>query len=631
MKDFATEPDEEKFMKAAHSMVKSLAGSLALVTCREPLRMSMSNNIRGSARQVPGEGLAEGVILMFVNDNIDVVCKVVEEAAEKQSVAVIDDAIQEGLVARAQFRQQQTDESFQWPSVHRFAKMMPEPYKPNEGPSGLTPQQLAIYDNFGPTRAGTSHSALQDGRNQLPDFEAGVPSLPTPAGEPAVPQQQLQPSRGPGDMPETRLNGYTGGLEDMLADVFDAAKGAPEESTKELGPASPVKEAYARLMHFLQTNVPPATVDRTIEVAAHHILSVLFSSRLERRIELEVAAQMLTEMCAFSGIAGHRVWQSLTTSDDELFLGNPKVTIALLSKRLLPLQKIDSMLASAITQREPRAIAFLADLMDSVLLGEFPIALRADFASSIEALSYSVAEEPSNEVGQMLLDRLGGQALGEAVLTPPATKQDEYEHIFDEWIHFYRSSTNEKTIIGFVQQLHTREILKDAESTASFLRACIDFSINAYEGEDEVYGSLDNAQMPVDALAHLIVLLVQYQGDTDGAVKPTKPAYLDSLLALLGLIQCHHFRDRGEHANSKVFFRLYSDLLCGFHEIAKELTDVYDDIVLVFGRLFTGLQPKWFPAFTFSWLGLVSHRFFMAPMLRMGAQSGVSATLMASR
>jgi CCR4-NOT transcription complex subunit 1 len=627
IKDFATEPDEEKFRKAAHSMVKSLAGSLALVTCREPLRMSMSNNVRAFARQLPGEGLAEGVILMFVNDNIDVVCKVVEEAAEKQSVAVIDDAIQEGLVARAQYRQHQTDEPFQWPAVHRFAKMMPEPFKPSEGPGGLTPQQLAIYDNFGPTRTGASHSAMQDGRNQLPDFETGVPSLPTPAGEPAVPRQQLQPSRGPGDIPETRMNGYTGSLEDMLADVFDAAKAAPEDSARELGPSSPVKEAYGRLMRFLQNNVPPAAVDRSVEIAAHHILTILFSGRLERPIEVEVATQMLAEMCAFSGIAGHRVWQILTAFDDEHFLANPKVTIALLNKRLLPLQKIDRMLASAITQHEPRSTAFLSDLMDSVLLGEFPIALRADFAGSIEALSHIVAEEPTNEVGQMLLERLRGKSPGEAAITPPATKQDQYEHIFDEWIHFVRNGPNEKTSIGFVQQLHKHEILVDAESTANFLRTCIDCSINTYESEEEIFGQLDNAYMPVDALAQLVVLLVLYQGEPDGAVKPTKPAYLDSLLAQFGLIQCHHFRDRGEHANQKVFFRLYSDLLYGFHQLANALGDVYDDIVLVFARLFTTIQPKWFPGFAFSWLGLVSHRFFMTPMLRMGTQHGVSDPL----
>jgi CCR4-NOT transcription complex subunit 1 len=627
MKDFATEPDEEKFRKAAHSMVKSLAGSLALVTCREPLRMSMTNNIRALGRQLPGEGLAEGIILIFVNENIDVVCKVVEEAAERQSVAVIEDAIQDGLVAREQHLQQPSDQPFQWPNVHRFARMMPDPYKPGEGAGGLTPQQLAIYDNFGPTRTGATHGG-PDGRSTLPDFETGmIQSLPTPAGEPAIPRQQLQPSRGPSDMPENRVNGYTGGnLEDMLADVFDAAKAAPEESANELSPASPVKEAYERLMRYLSAGVPSAVADRSIEMSVHHILQVLFSNRLDRRIEIEVVSQLLYDLCQYSGVAAHRTWQMFNSSDDEHLLANPKVTVALLNRRLLQFQKVDRMLAGAIVQREPRAIGFLAELTEGVLLSEFPIARRADLALSIEALSQLVAEEPDHEVGQMLLERLRGQSPndGEAALTPPTTKQDQFEHIFDEWIHFVRTGPNEKTMIGFVQQLHKHDVLKDAEATMAFFRACVDFSINTYETEEDFNGSIDQAYLPVDALAHMIVLIVLYQGEPEGAVKPTKPAYLDSLLAQFGMIQNHHFRDRGEHANAKVFFRLYSDLLFGFHRISDQLSDSYQDIVLVFSRLFTNLQPRFFPGFAFSWLALVSHRFFMTPILRFGAQQNVS-------
>ncbi|KAI5307659.1 hypothetical protein KEM55_007732, partial [Ascosphaera atra] len=46
LKDFATEPDEEKLRHAAITMVRALAGSLALVTCKEPLKMSMMNYMK---------------------------------------------------------------------------------------------------------------------------------------------------------------------------------------------------------------------------------------------------------------------------------------------------------------------------------------------------------------------------------------------------------------------------------------------------------------------------------------------------------------------------------------------------------------------------------------------------------
>ena len=40
------ESDEGRMRKAAHLMVSSLAGSLALVTCREPLRSSLAAQLR---------------------------------------------------------------------------------------------------------------------------------------------------------------------------------------------------------------------------------------------------------------------------------------------------------------------------------------------------------------------------------------------------------------------------------------------------------------------------------------------------------------------------------------------------------------------------------------------------------
>ena len=45
-KDFALEGNDEKMRKAAHLMAQNLAGSLALVTCKEPLRSNMANHIR---------------------------------------------------------------------------------------------------------------------------------------------------------------------------------------------------------------------------------------------------------------------------------------------------------------------------------------------------------------------------------------------------------------------------------------------------------------------------------------------------------------------------------------------------------------------------------------------------------
>lgn len=45
LKDFAFDGNTGKVKEAADQIVQNLAGSLALVTCREPLRISLQNNL----------------------------------------------------------------------------------------------------------------------------------------------------------------------------------------------------------------------------------------------------------------------------------------------------------------------------------------------------------------------------------------------------------------------------------------------------------------------------------------------------------------------------------------------------------------------------------------------------------
>ena len=59
-KDFALEPDENTMRQAGHLMVSNLAGSLALVTCKEPLRVSVSTHLRQLLEQARQAAVAQG-------------------------------------------------------------------------------------------------------------------------------------------------------------------------------------------------------------------------------------------------------------------------------------------------------------------------------------------------------------------------------------------------------------------------------------------------------------------------------------------------------------------------------------------------------------------------------------------
>jgi len=46
IKDFAYEPDPDRFRESSYKLVKEMAGPLAQVTCREPLKASMSRSLK---------------------------------------------------------------------------------------------------------------------------------------------------------------------------------------------------------------------------------------------------------------------------------------------------------------------------------------------------------------------------------------------------------------------------------------------------------------------------------------------------------------------------------------------------------------------------------------------------------
>jgi CCR4-NOT transcription complex subunit 1 len=134
-KDFATEPDENRVRAAAINMVKRTAGSLALVTSKEPLRASMSNYIRSLSGELP-QGLAEGTVIMCVNANLDMACSQVERKAEERAVPEIEEMIEQELEARRRHRATRPNEPYVDAALSRWALTIPNPFKLMPGTPG---------------------------------------------------------------------------------------------------------------------------------------------------------------------------------------------------------------------------------------------------------------------------------------------------------------------------------------------------------------------------------------------------------------------------------------------------------------------------------------------------------------
>ena len=171
-KDYAMEADENKMRKASQLMVANLAGSLALVTCREPLHTSISTHLRtllmnalklslsGNASASTAadvqlqdqEKLAlDQCVAICSTENLELGCMLIEKAATEKAVRDMDESIAPSLLIRKNSREQKGkpyyDMSiFQDGNGQRYPKELPDPLRPK--PGGLRPDQLLVYEAF---------------------------------------------------------------------------------------------------------------------------------------------------------------------------------------------------------------------------------------------------------------------------------------------------------------------------------------------------------------------------------------------------------------------------------------------------------------------------------------------------
>ncbi|KAL3489062.1 CCR4-Not complex component, Not1-domain-containing protein [Aspergillus germanicus] len=640
-KDYAMEPDEERFRHAAGTVVRQLAGSLALVTCKEPLKVSMTNYIRMIQQDYSEQPMPEGLILMCVNDNLDAACGIVEKAAEEKSLPEIEKVIEQQLEARRRHRAARPTEPFIDPSMTRWGLFIPEPYR--QTPGGLNKEQLAIYEEFarqtrGPTATHIQNASTDSGR-QLPDVlqepYPPIPNLSTPAEQPAVPHRTPQPPQESRLQQSslvgtsTQLNGLPepqnprDRVESIVSDLQQAARNSPEEHVKDLGRDSTVLQEYNQALRAIVASPNGEEVARLTALKACTSLY----SQTQSTLEIEVLVHLLAKLCDMSSIVARYTWAVLSEVDDDHMFNVP-VTVALIDAGLLDIRRIDMILTRLILQKNTAALDVLAKLMDRVLFNEEPSALRSDFSGSLEAMSQWLAVDsslaPANEIIRKLRESGIPEIVNQLLSDKARTKRDQMEYIFSEWIGIYKApGAVERTHHSFLNDLHQRQILSSQEDSALFFRLSIDISVAMFEHESQnPSGSLDEAFLYIDALAKLAVLLVKFQEEGAGPVKTSKAAYLNSILSVLVLVLNHHQVMRGEAFNQRVFFRLFSSILCEYSLYDLQSEEQHQEMMFTLANKLLSLQPKYCPAFVYGWVSLVSHRFFMSGMLTMSNRAG---------
>ncbi|KAL2176288.1 CCR4-Not complex component, Not1-domain-containing protein [Thermothelomyces heterothallicus CBS 202.75] len=643
-KDFATEPDENRVRTAAINMVKSTAGSLALVTSKEPLRANLANYLRNLSADLP-QGLPEGIIMLCVNSNLDLASSIIEKCAEERAIPEIEDLMEPELEARRRHRLQRPSEPYIDHGLSRWAMTIPHPFKLQPSLGGLNAEQMAIYDDFArqsranPAAAGPPHGPSASDARTLPsetlgDQYSAVSSMPTPAETPSMPHLGAQLQHYP-QVHLAMANGRQAGLNQidsrsiadrinkLLEQLTTTAASATEEHFSDLPRSHPVLDIVDALVQLVIKT--QQTSEEFVAYAANQISQLLFRQP-EGDLLLETLVHVLETLRKIAGpVISEQIRQLFHQQPGQLFLSLPLIT-ALLPTDLLDWRNIDAATAKLLQQRKEGSITFLEQLMDLTLLNDSPLALYADFVRSLEEAWSWITEEP---------DVPGAARFKSKVLAPPpelpanlskeeldAIQLDQMDYIFEEWIHLCNNRfATEKSAMIFVQQMHSRGVVSNREDFLLFTRLALDKSVERFEQSIHSDGGLTEAYQALEALVRMIMIFVKSHQDNE---QSAGVAFLESVLSLSVLVLNSHHAKRGERFNQRVFFRFYSLILHELADLARHhLSESdYQQFILKFAARLYDLRPSLYPGFIFGWTELVAHRNFVPVILRLPDRAG---------
>ncbi|KAI0637267.1 Not1-domain-containing protein [Trametes polyzona] len=624
-KDFVTEASEDKMRRAGHLMAQKLAGSLALVTCKEPLKGNLGSHIRhfltefGFTEQM----VPDQVILLLVQDNIELACSAIEKAAMDRAVIDVDEGFATAYEVRRRHREQRPGHPF-WDSTtpqSPIVTSLPDPLRIK--PGGIQAGQFRVYEEFKdyaePRRGFTSrpNSTASYSRNDQ------LASLYSPSPMPE--QQPAQNIVRPQEAME-RFNVLVRDLEAVLLQL-------PVTSLAALPPTHEVRHLVRQIL-FLAVDSLDRT--RTPLLMSQKIVQLLYKTPSQLGREIYVA--LLDQLChSFEEVAREAITWLVYAEDERKF--NIPVTVTLLRSGLVTIGQEDTQLAKQL-YTDPKASLqnFAAGLIRECLAADPPLATQAQFPLSLEILTQLAQSNRANEEVLRLLDDLRGvrrpaQTAAESQPIRQPSVRPETETLreklfiwFQQWVSIYqRSHSPEKSFVPYITQLTRQGILKAEDTSSFFFRVCAESSVNSYIKHVNA-GEFGFAFQALDAMSRLIVYIIKYHGDASGVNNDqAKVHYLTKILSIFVLVLANMHEEQGPHFQQKPFFRFFSSLLNDLHSIESSLGTAYFQLLLAIGDTFSSLQPTYFPGFAFSWMSLISHRLFMPKLLLSDNREGWSA------
>ncbi|WFD33892.1 CCR4-NOT core subunit cdc39 [Malassezia cuniculi] len=588
-KDFAMEPDETRLRAAAHHMAQTMAGSLALVTCKEPLRMSIAAHARSlfAASGVGEQQLPEQGLHFLVQDNLDLACSVVEKTAMEQALVKVDEGLATAYALRREHATHPRAAVF-WDSssLAHYSTTLPDILR--IAPPGLQPQQLRVYEDIG-----LGPLALEQ---RDPEFDEVSSAL--------APTLVLE-----------RFVVMAGELEVLLADAGEI------QSLASLPSGHLVTQIAPHVARLVAQGAPR---DETVLLLAQKAVQLLY--RAQTTLAREVWVLVLEQLCELSLKVAKEVTAWLVHAEDERKFNVP-VTLVLLRANLIAVGELDRQLAKTLLRGHygTNALEYAAQLVHELVVVPGAAVARVQFANVIAALQRAAQHGQSSptttRVLQELEERSDSAASGTVAGTPTAPLREQLAYSFASWVRVYQQSPSpDKSFIEFVTQLQSQNVLKGEEISSLFFRVCTEVAVEHYHKQRAVGGTpATGLYAPIDTFAKMIVYMVKYHADPLGADDAqAKVHYLAKIMSIVVLVLAASHEEMGSRFQQRPFFRLFSSIMHDLHSARASLQGVYSRALLTVAHSLNTLQPLFFPGFAFSWLSLVSHRMFLPKLLGAG-------------
>mmetsp|Transcript_2543 Transcript_2543/g.3674 ORF Transcript_2543/g.3674 Transcript_2543/m.3674 type:complete len:2114 (+) Transcript_2543:96-6437(+) len=646
MKDFSLEKDHKIIRKASHQMVRKLTSSLALVTSKEPLRVSISQNLLALLekrlavldRAPPDRNLLEHACLQVSADNLELGCKLVEKAASDRAVYDIDEQLTPFYASKKQGMSQNT-----------FPADLPETLKPRTDGT-LTRTQMKVYNEFGSADAN-------------PDIKRAANAEIKEAGSisPIVDQQN-----GQGQVLEVTNQTIMKNLMNAYFNLKKAIRGYSEAIEVPLTslPNNEKTREIQKILSVFPTLLQAAKGDS--QQLPREVLYLQFANNIFKNLFANQKPLMISSLCAVLKCvlaaypaAIDRISEWLLARDEPERKFVKPVTTALIGNHLVDPRYVDEylkkVLVNNLTQGEPtparvrlleRTVDLSITLIQELVIKEqihppeafrniievllhLPKSIAGPFDRSIQLVYEGLtalrpeAQAKATSFQETKYDSKAQSSVSFKVHDLPVPVEDPEQqglrqrvcYLLDDWLTICLEGTvSDQTYAQYLSLLRQQGLLQSTKSTNLFFRLITELCIEAAYSTNKGQSKQTLSYTTIDALAKLVVFIVKFLDNS------SKIALLSAFLQVAAyvLIRDHdakkHYKSV-EGFNQKPFLRLFTNLLYDLNTPDPALDSSNQEVLNAFTHAFHILRPSRVPGFAFAWMELIAHRMFMPKLL----------------